>query len=122
MPEDKTLLIILPTGEGKSFIYQALWKFQRKKTIAVVVPTVTLAQDQENELHNNTKIKSKQFHAHVGGKHRKNSTIKDSIPSGKQGLFFSSPQSMLQILRTSLIDAAERGNLAILADLAPVAQ
>ena len=58
MPEDKTLLIILPTGEGKSFVYQALWKSQRKKTIAVVVPTVTLAQDQENELHNNTKIKS----------------------------------------------------------------
>ena len=30
MPEDKTLLVILPTGEGKSLIYQALWQFQKR--------------------------------------------------------------------------------------------
>ena len=55
MPENKTLLVILPTGEGKSLIYQALWKSQKRKTIAVVVPTITLAQDQESEIHRNPK-------------------------------------------------------------------
>ena len=76
MPEEKTLLVILPTGEGKSLIYQALWQFQNRKTIAVAVPTTTLAQDQESEIYKNYKIKSDAPRAYIGGEDKKNTTIK----------------------------------------------
>ena len=88
------MLVILPTGEGKSLIYQALWKSQKRKTIAVVVPTITLAQDQESEIHRNPKTNTDRLHAYIGGEDKRNSTIKAAIPSGEQGLFFSSPKAI----------------------------
>ena len=89
----------------------ALWKSQRRKTIAVVVPTITLAQDQESEINNNPNIKTDRPHAYIGGEDITNSTIKAAITSGEQGLFFSSPKAMVGALSTTLIETAEDGNL-----------
>ena len=46
MPNDQALLVLLPTGEGKSLVFQALASIDPGHTVAVVVPTVTLAIDQ----------------------------------------------------------------------------
>ena len=45
LPDDHTLMISLPTGGGKSLITQLLAAFEPKLTL-VVVPTVSLANDQ----------------------------------------------------------------------------
>jgi ATP-dependent DNA helicase RecQ len=45
MPRDEALLVILPTGEGKSLVFQALAAAHPGETVAVVVPTVALAID-----------------------------------------------------------------------------
>lgn len=45
LPDDHTLMVLLPTGGGKSLITQLLSVVEQKLTL-VVVPTVSLAKDQ----------------------------------------------------------------------------
>jgi len=117
MPEDETLIVILPTGEGKSLIYQALAIANPQKTIAVVVPTVSLAVDQEMTLEDKPELKPENPHAYIGGQDNKNSIILEAIPSGKQGLLFGSPEAFVASLRVSLMQCAEVGRLeAIIID------
>jgi len=117
MPMDKTLLVILPTGEGKSLLYQALAVQDSKKTIAVVVPTVALAYDQRNSLPEIEELNTKINHAYIGGRNEENESILPSIPTGGQGLLFAAPEAFVGILRNKLVEAAKNGNLgAIVVD------
>ncbi len=114
MPKEKTLLVILPTGEGKSLLYQALAVQENNKTIAVVVPTVALAYDQQNSLPKIEELKTKNNHAYIGGQDEDNASILTSIPTGDQGLLFAAPEALVGSLRNPLVEAAKNGKLGAL--------
>jgi ATP-dependent DNA helicase RecQ len=114
MPDDQTLLILLPTSEGKSLVFQALAVANPGKTIAVVVPTVALAIDQAKALEMFPVLNSNQKHAYIGGQNDDNEQIRSAVANGTQGLVFAAPESIVKGLRQSLCDAARGGNLAAL--------
>ena len=100
MPEEENVLVILPTGEGKSLLYQSMALYKPNHTIPVVVPTVSLAQDQEISLEENRKLYNiNKKHAYVGGNKDVNNSILDLISSGNQGLLFSNPESFVTSLK-----------------------
>ena len=114
MPDDQTLLILLPTSEGKSLVFQALAVANPGKTIAVVVPTVALAIDQAKALEKFPVLNPDQKHAYIGGQNDDNEQIRAAVANGTQGLVFAAPESIVKGLRQSLCDAARGGNLAAL--------
>jgi len=107
-PECATLVINLPTGSGKSLCAQlpALLRSQIGGVSAIVVPTTTLAIDQERAL--------KPFIDHpiayygdeseAGQQRRKE--IRDRIRNGSQRIVFTSPESLMNSLAPSLYEAA----------------
>ena len=115
MPPGKTLIVDLPTGEGKSLVFRAINKVgfasdssgSRKGLVLVVVPTVTLALDHERSCAGDTESPL----AYIGGQKEKHKQIKQRIREGTQGLCFASPEAVVGSLRESLIESAARGGL-----------
>ena len=112
MPDDKTLLVLLPTGEGKSLVFQALAAAHSGQTVAVVVPTVALALDHEVALRNYAVLRPDNPHSYVGGQNSNNEIIRNAIEQGDQGLVFAAPEAFVASLRRSLCNAAQSGRLA----------
>jgi ATP-dependent DNA helicase RecQ len=112
MPVNKTLLAVMPTGEGKSLVFQALAAAHPNQIVAVVVPTVALARDHANSLLRVEALKPFRAHAYVGGEGAKNAEILAGIAKGDQGLVFSAPESFIGRLRQPLLEAAKFGQLA----------
>jgi ATP-dependent DNA helicase RecQ len=113
-PENSTLVINLPTGAGKSLCAQlpALVNSRNNNGVSVVVvPTIALAIDQERALkpyiHHPTAYYSDDS---VEGK-QKNKGIRDRIRSGTQKIVFTSPESLMESLASSLYEAAKSGRL-----------
>lgn len=111
MPPGQTLVVVLPTGEGKSMVFQALAAANPGNTVAVVVPTVTLAQDQELALHQRGADMSR-YYAYVGGDMNRTSAITTALRDGTQGLLFAAPEAYASSLREPLLQAAREGRLA----------
>jgi ATP-dependent DNA helicase RecQ len=112
MPDDRTLLVLLPTGEGKSLVFQALASAHPGQTVAVVVPTVALALDHAAALRNFPNLRPDQLHAYIGGQDVDNETIRSAVVSGNQGLLFAAPEAVVSKLRQPLCEAARAGHLA----------
>lgn len=112
-PENATLVINLPTGAGKSLCAQlpAILNSRNNGVSVVVVPTIALAIDQERALkpyiHHATAYYSDNS---IEGK-QKNKGIRDRIRSGTQRIVFTSPESLMQTLASSLYEAAKLGML-----------
>jgi ATP-dependent DNA helicase RecQ len=113
-PENATLVINLPTGAGKSLCAQlpALLNSRNNNGVSVVVvPTTALALDQERALkayiHHATAYYSDDS---VEGKEKRKG-IRDRIRSGTQRIVFTSPESLMQSLASSLYEAAKLGIL-----------
>lgn len=114
----RTLLINLPTGSGKSSVFQApaVASAQHGQLSLIVMPTTALAKDQEARLQTML-VKAKPelgsvslaYHSGLG------SDLKDSfrkrIRSGEQVVVLASPEAILSGLRLALLDAARRGRL-----------
>lgn len=119
-PPGGTLVIALPTGEGKSMIFQLAQAvgFTRPTQAAVVgvtlviVPTVALGVNHELEAVTVCKL-SKPL-AYQGGNDAQNAVIVERIADGSQGLCFASPEAACGTLRTALRTAAEAGYLRAL--------
>jgi superfamily II DNA/RNA helicase len=113
-PPGHTLLVCLPTGEGKSFVFQAFSKWstagaQGEGVTLVVVPTVALALDQERA---SREVSLPEIpRAYIGGQAETNSAILQRISSGTQGLCFASPEAICGPMRVPLLDAARGGHL-----------
>ena len=117
MPPGATLLVCLPTGEGKSFIFQTVAAFDYagrgniEGVTLVVTPTVALALDHERSAQSlrfsNTPL------AYSGGQQNKaqNDLLAQRISDGSQGLCFASPEAICGRLREPLLQAAQRGYL-----------
>jgi len=113
----ETLLVVLPTGAGKSLvgIAPAILNAPARGLTLCVVPTVALAFDQSYQ----AKIMldragvpaptSLAWHGHMGQEDRK--AVKQAIREGRQPLLFASPESVVQSLAPALFDAAESGLL-----------
>lgn len=119
-PAGGTLVIALPTGEGKSMIFQLVQSVgfvgathaEGPGVTLVIVPTVALGVNHEQEAVDVCRL-TKPL-AFQGGNDAQNSLISDRIANGSQGLCFASPEAACGRLRHSLRLAAEAGYLRAL--------
>ncbi|SEH06416.1 protein DpdF [Candidatus Venteria ishoeyi] len=118
MPPGASLLVSLPTGEGKSLVFRLIDKigFTDSKlsgTTLVVVPTVTLALNHEKSTQ--LSEQNSEPYAYVGGAKDKNTLILERIRKGEQGLCFVSPEAACAAaMRSALKIACEQGRLKAL--------
>ena len=110
MPTGSTLMVLLPTGEGKSLVFHALAAANPEKTVLVIVPTVALAQDHAASTFKMRTLGDHEF-AYLGGAAEKNAEIRERIVSGSQRLVFAAPEAAVTSLRASLVEAALSGKL-----------
>lgn len=117
MKPGEVLIGNLPTGSGKSLLFQ--WpilkdKFYKGLTL-VVVPTISLALDQErriNDLLKKNKITFNQRFAYYSGlNENERQIIKTNIRENRQGILFTSPEMVIDSLLPSLYRAVEGGSL-----------
>lgn len=117
-PRGSTLVVSLPTGEGKSLVFQALARIglgDGPGVTLVVTPTVALAADHEQS------SRQRGFDdaelAYRGGESERNQPLLDRLRSGQQSLCFASPEAVCGALSEPLREAARRGRLrAIVVD------
>lgn len=107
-PPGSTTLVCLPTGSGKSALFQTIAilgdPFDSPATVTVVVtPTIALALDQAREAEGRFGYGC----AYVSGEDDRQE-IKKRILSGTQRLVFVSPESALGSLKNCLLSACER--------------
>lgn len=116
-PAGGSLVIALPTGEGKSMIFQLIHavgfvgadQAQSGGVTLVIVPTVALGVNHEQEAVEVCGL-SRPL-AFQGGSDAQNAIIAERIVSGTQGLCFASPEAACGRLREPLRLAAEAGLL-----------
>ena len=115
-PEGSTTLIQLPTSSGKSVLFTLplfLYPTNRQLTV-VVVPTVSLALDQERRIHGDKKLKEKFQHSlawHSDLSEFEKDGIKERIRNGKQGIVFVNPETLSRSLVSALFEAAQNKTL-----------
>ncbi len=112
-PLRSTVLVNLPTGSGKSLCAQlpALLESQTAGVSIVVVPTTALAIDQERALrplieHDTAYYSDKSLQGQ-----EKREEIRRRIRAGTQRIIFTSPESLIESLASSLYEAANLGFL-----------
>ena len=122
----KTLAISLPTGEGKSLIFKLInsvgfYDTKNRGLTLVIVPTVTLALDQEKSMQ--VEQNNQTVYAFVGGREKENKILKEKIKQGEQDICFVSPESVFGSLRQALISSAKNGNIrAVVIDEAHIVE
>lgn len=116
MPRGSTGLIVLPTGSGKSLVFQSpafSSAFQIGLSV-VVVPTVALARDQDlrfQELSAKLSSDIGTFAYHSGMSDEDRRMTRQRIEEGKVRVLFASPESLMTSLRQPLFKAASQGLL-----------
>ncbi len=115
--DDDTVLVLLPTGSGKSLVglLHALATGPGAVSI-VVVPTTSLALDQEEQLR--TRLRAldapdaeENFAFHGGLSRVSRGEILTRVRTGGQRVVFASPESLFGALGDALVDAASAGRL-----------
>ena len=122
-PSGENLIINLPTGEGKSFIFQLIHVIGFADTIEsksrgltlVVVPTVALGADLEAETRSILGIEGPLFYE--SGNDARTSHFIDQIKSGQNAIIFVSPEAITSKhsrLKSPILEAAENGTVKAL--------
>lgn len=119
-PAGAALVVALPTGEGKSMIFQLVHAVgfagdpasANRGVTLVIVPTVALGVNHEAEAISVCGLLRPL--AYQGGAAAANATIAERIAAGTQGLCFASPEAACGALRGALRQAAKAGNLRAL--------
>ena len=116
-PPGSTTAIALPTGEGKSLVFQAIneigFSFDpdvpgRDGVTLVIVPTIALAYDHERKYQE----KGNEPLAYVGSSATDvRARIRDRIEHENRGLVFVAPEAACQSLRPALLAASSVGRL-----------
>lgn len=120
-PPGATILATLPTGEGKSLLFQLVDRVgfserQGPGVTLVIVPTITLAIDHEQSARKLPLREDRlpdQPLAYVGDDARK-LQIREAITVGQQGLCFVAPEAACGSLRSALLKVASVGRLRAL--------
>ena len=114
MPDGYTALISLPTGGGKSLITQAM-AFQKESGLTiVVVPTVSLAMDQERVGRENIKVANpEEIYCYYGDPQCDKNAIYNGLINRTLRLLFISPEALIknEYLRKLIDDANKTGYL-----------
>jgi superfamily II DNA/RNA helicase len=119
-PAGGSLVVALPTGEGKSMIFQLVQRVgfvgadqaENRGVTLVIVPTVALGVNHEREAIDVCGLLPPL--AFQGGNDVQNNIIAERIADGTQGLCFASPEAACNRLRDPLRRAAEAGLLRAL--------
>ena len=121
-PPGSTVIVWLPTGNGKTAVVQApaLLRSHDAGVSVVVVPTVVLALDMERgtravlRRHGIDVGVNRRF-AYTGGMSEETKrTIREDIRAGRQQLLFTSPEALMSGLSRAVTEAAEAGLLRLL--------
>ena len=118
-PPGSTLLVVLPTGSGKSLCAHLPATLDSDGLTLVIVPTVALALDQQQALREWVKQPKDLWgpgpYAYQGGStatiRLAKETIRERIRSGEQRIVFTSPEAALTSLAPALFDVARAGLL-----------
>jgi ATP-dependent DNA helicase RecQ len=118
MPGGATSIVSLPTGEGKTLVFQLpalAWAAQGGLTL-VVVPTVALAREQEERYRvlaarQGGDLATRPLAYHAGLSEEAKRVVRDAVRSGSLPILFTSPEAALGALRRPLIEAARAGRL-----------
>ena len=117
-PRGSTLVVSLPTGEGKSLVFHAIARIgygDGPGVTLVVTPTVALAADHEQSSRR-LGFEDLPLAYRARGSER-NQPLLDRISEGQQSLCFASPEAVCGPLREPLREAARLGRLrAIVVD------
>jgi ATP-dependent DNA helicase RecQ len=109
----ETLLINLPTGEGKSLIFHLINQIGFPDKIdgvtIIIVPTVSLALDHEKYLQH--QFQTDEPFAYIGGRESENFLLKESIRNSNKNICILSPEAACGAFRNSLLLSAANGNI-----------
>jgi len=122
-PPGATGVVLLPTGEGKSLVFQLLARYLPTDprvlpgVTLVITPTTALALDQGRAAEAAGFPAIPRVYIGAPENAEDNRRIWQGIASGTQGLCFASPEAACRSLRVALLRAAEAGLLhAIVVD------
>ena len=112
MPSSGTLMVSMPTGTGKSLLFQIMAMQARDRdphaAIAVIVPTIALALDHERTLRSYPGLKaSRAFVGSMSAEER--NAVRDAFRRGEVPILLLSPEAALGQARGILIEAATLG-------------
>jgi ATP-dependent DNA helicase RecQ len=116
MEPGSSLLVNLPTGSGKSLVEGAgalLRARDQGGVSVVVVPTISLGQDQERAMFENaeTTVLPERLAYFGTQSDQERQGIRQRIREGTQTVVFASPESILNSLLPSIYTAARKGLL-----------
>ena len=122
-PTGGTVVVNLPTGSGKSavgFSVAALAAVKQPSVAVVVVPTTSLALDQDRAFREFVAAAGRltcpevlAYHSGLSDDARQ--AVRQRIRAGQQPILFTSPESLLGSLRSALFDAARHGLISLFA-------
>lgn len=109
MPDGGTLIVSMPTGAGKSLLFQLMAMQARNgdphAAIAVIVPTVALALDHERTLRSYPGLEaSRALVGSMGANER--DIVRDAFRRGEVPILLLSPETALVHAREALVEAA----------------
>ena len=108
MPPGATLMVSMPTGTGKSLLFQtapSLWPSQGRSCIALITPTVALALDHERSLKRIPGLEnSRALTGQLNGGERRD--LLDAFRRGEVPVLILSPEIAFTSARDALLDAA----------------
>ncbi len=113
-PAGSTLVANLPTGSGKSLAAYMPSLLEDRALTVVVVPTTTLALDQERAVFPYLGHASA-YHSGQDAAGERNRGIRERMRAGTQRIVFSSPEAVVRSLAGPLYTAAAQGLLRLLA-------
>lgn len=116
-PEGSTLVVVLPTGRGKTAVAWARALLRQTGLTVIVVPTVVLALDMERRTREES-VKRKQSlspvnrFAYIGDlPETAKKELRDAVRTGQQRILYASPEALVTGLASALIDCAALGLL-----------
>ncbi|MFO7567824.1 MAG: protein DpdF [Enhygromyxa sp.] len=122
LPHNETLVVGLPTGSGKSLLFQfaAVRAARQGRTTVIVVPTTALAVDQEARMREILARSLPEQAAfpiayHSGLEPEVKRAFRARLKAGEQCVVIASPEAIVGALRVSLQKVAGDGRLAWLA-------
>lgn len=121
-PPGSNVLVVLPTGMGKSAVFQFAALHNQAigaGMVVVVAPTVALARDQERRYRELARQREQDLPAgvplafHSGLSDGERIALRRAVSNGALPILFASPESLLGTLQRPLLAAAEKGFLAL---------
>lgn len=116
-PEGSTVVVVLPTGRGKTGVVWARALLEGSGVTIVVVPTVVLALDMERRTREEAARRGERLspidrYAYIGDLAEDvRKALRDAVRSGQQRLLYTSPEMFVTGLRHAVMACAEAGLL-----------